>query len=184
MAARLSEIVEDGELDNTEFGWTIGWIKLRGQAEPLRLKLAGNCHPDLAGWKFRIVRTDAPQNNGPGKTDPACYEFLDRDQSGHVGDITADQMLKQFDIPDDEAVDRLRRGESPPFTWRKSLYLEWFSNANGRIVIQCTRLAVERIGEHAFELTAEQYADQLIQNHQEMSYFLTQLDDALGHGDA
>lgn len=183
MAARLSEVVEGGELDNTQFGWTIGWIKLRDQPEPLRLKLAGNCHPDLAGWKFQIVRIEEPRDDGPGATNPACYDFLDRDQSGHVGDITADQMLKQFDMPDDEAFERLREGESPPFTLRKSLYLEWFSNANGRIVIQCTRLAVERLGERAFELTAEQYANQLIQNHQEMSYFLTQLDDALGNGE-
>ncbi len=32
-------------------------------------------------------------------------------------------------------MQRLMAGEKPPFTWRKCLYLEWFSNANGRVVI-------------------------------------------------
>ncbi len=58
MAWRPTEWVLEGELDNTTQGWTIGWIRLQDRDEPLRLKLAGNCHPDLAGWKFRIVRTE------------------------------------------------------------------------------------------------------------------------------
>ncbi len=29
-----------------------------GFADRFQLKLAGNCHPDLAGWKFRIHRIE------------------------------------------------------------------------------------------------------------------------------
>ena len=91
MAWRPSEWVTDGEIDNTILGWTVGWVKIRGRDDPLRLKLAGNCHPDLAGWKFKIVRTDPI----PDWAEPLT--LLDRiatDQSGHVGDVTADQDIK------------------------------------------------------------------------------------------
>ena len=58
MAWRPSDWVLEGELDNTILGWTTGWLKIEGIEKPLQLKLAGNCHPDLAGWKFKIVRTE------------------------------------------------------------------------------------------------------------------------------
>lgn len=54
-------------------------------------------------------------------------------------------MIKHHDIPNDELVRRLVAGEKRPVTWRKNLYLEWFSNANGRVVIQGTRLEVKRL---------------------------------------
>jgi len=107
------------------------------------------------------------------------YSGIKLDQSGHVGDITADQMVKHSDIPTSELLRRMRAGENPPFTMRKCLYLEWYSNANGRAVIQSTRLEVERIGERAFELTEDQWREQANQNAEEMSHFMAQLGDAL-----
>lgn len=53
MAWRPAHLVQAGELDNTQLGWTTGWLELDGFEHRLELKLAGNCHPDLAGWKFR-----------------------------------------------------------------------------------------------------------------------------------
>lgn len=181
MAWRPEHLVQSGEIDNTTLGWTIGWLELDGIDEPLQLKLAGNCHPDLAGWKFRIHRVD------PDLTEDieakADYTSISLDQSGHVGDITADQMIKHHDIPVDELVRRLMAGEKPPFTWRKCLYLEWYSNANGRVVIQSTRLEVERIGERAFELTEDQWKEQAMQNADELGHFMAQLGDALEQTD-
>ena len=182
MAWRPEHLVIAGELDNTEPGWTIGWLELEGCPERLRLKLAGNCHPDLAGWKFRIKRvTPAPPKDFDGE-EPPPYEEINPDQSGHVGDITADQMIKDYEMPTEELVQRLHAGEEPEFTWRKCLYLEWFSNHNGRVVIQSPRLEVERIGDQAFELSEAQWRDQQFQNQQEMDYFITQLEDALEDG--
>lgn len=174
MAWRPSDWVLDGELDNTTPGWTSGWIQLQGIDEPLQLKLAGNCHPDLAGWKFRIVRSE-PIPEWVGTMD---YTGIATDQSGTIGDVTADQMLRHYECSWDEFVRRLHEGNPPPTTLRKSLYLEWFSNHNGRVVIQCTRLAVERIGERAFELTDEQWSEQAKNNDEEMSFFLHQIGDA------
>jgi hypothetical protein len=180
MAWRPDHLVQAGELDNTQLGWTIGWLELEGFPKRLQLKLAGNCHPDLAGWKFRIKRVLPPLKEESDPTEAPDYSGISLDQSGNVGDITADMVIKHFEIPTDELVRRLRNGEKPPFTWRKCLYLEWYSNHNGRIVIQSTRLEVERIGERAFELSNEQWIEQSRQNQQEIEYFMTQLGDALG----
>lgn len=182
MAWRPNQLVQAGELDNTQRGWTIGWLQLDGFADRLQLKLAGNCHPDLAGWKFRIHRIE-PELPGDKFQDdedaPVDYSGISLDQSGHVGDITADQMIKHHDISNYELVRRLLAGEKPPYTWRKCLYLEWFSNTNGRVVIQSTRLEVERLGERAFELTEEEWREQAKRNAEEINYFVAQLEDAL-----
>jgi hypothetical protein len=180
MAWRPGEWVLAGQLDNTVSNWTTGSIQLRGREEPLQLKLLGNCHPDLAGWKFRIVRSDpipdwvAYQNENSDR--------IVSDQSGTIGEVTADQVLRHFDCSVDEFLRRMGEGDPPPTTLRKSLYLEWFSNHNGRVVIQSTRLAVQRIGERAFELTQQKWAEQAKRNREEMGYFMHALGDALDGG--
>ncbi|GAA4467450.1 hypothetical protein [Novipirellula rosea] len=181
MAWRPTHLVQAGELDNTQLGWTVGWLQLEGFAERMQLKLSGNCHPDLAGWKFRINRESPELDRGFGGDEPPDYSGISLDQSGVVGDITADQVIKHHEIPTEELLRRLRAGEKPPFTLRKCLYLEWFSNHNGRVVVQSTRLAVERLGEQAFELTEAQWHEQSRQNQEEMNFFMTQLGDALGN---
>lgn len=179
MAWRPSDWVLEGELDNTTPGWTVGWVRLQGREEPLQLKLAGNCHPDLAGWKFRIVRTDPI----PDWADKPVYDGIATDQSGTIGDVTADQVLHHYECSSEEFVRRIYEGNRPPTTLRKALYLEWFSRRNGRVVIQDTRLAVERIGERAFELTEQQWVEQAKQNREDMSFFMYQLGDALSKMD-
>jgi hypothetical protein len=175
MAWRPSDWVLEGELDNTQLGWTIGWMRIQGRDEPLKLKLAGNCHPDLAGWKFRIVRTDPI----PDWAEELQLAGIATDQTGTIGDVTADQMIKHFECSPKEFVERSFAGDQPATTWRKCLYLEWYSHRNGRVVIQSTCLAVQRVGERAFELTQEQWVEQAKQNSEEMTYFMHQLGDAL-----
>ena len=178
MAWRPSDWVIEGELDNTTQGWTTGWILIGQPDDPIKLslKLAGNCHPDLAGWKFKIVRID-PR---PDWAEPlSCLDSFSTNQSGHVGDITADQTLKHFECSTEEFIRRSNLGEPPPTTWRKALYLEWFSHTNGRIVIQSTSLTVERQGERAFQLSDQQWEAQQKQNAEEINFFMTQLGDAL-----
>ncbi len=176
MAWRPTDWVVEGELDNTTRGWTTGWIRLEG-AEPLKLKLAGNCHPDLAGWKFRIVRTEPSLD----RDEPIDYASIATDQAGTIGDVTANQLLQHYECSTDEFLRRCRAGNRPPTTLRKALYLEWFSHRNGRVVIQSTRLAVERLGERAFELIDEQWEEQAKQNQEEMAFFMHRLADVLEH---
>jgi hypothetical protein len=63
------------------------------------------------------------------------------EQIGEAGDILADQVLRHFDCPAEEL--------------RQAVYLEWYSDQNGRVVIQDTRLGVERLGARSFELTED-----------------------------
>jgi hypothetical protein len=151
MAWRLQDLVVEGEIDNTTKGIVTGWIQFSDRPDRVRLFLLGDCHPDLAGWRFKIKR----RREVPSWAEPADSTPLAAEQSGHAGDITADQTIRDSDCPVEELLARMRAGEPPPHIMRKALYLEWYSSRNGRVVIQDTRLGVERLGERAFELTAE-----------------------------
>jgi hypothetical protein len=151
MAWRISDLVVDGELDNTVKGCVSGWLRLVGRDEPVRLELSGNCRPDLAGWRFRIVRLEPI----PKWAEPVDLDRFATEQIGEAGDILADQILRHYDCPVEELLARIRAGEPPPTDLRPALYLEWYSGSNGRVVIQDTRLGVERLGQRTFELTAE-----------------------------
>jgi PAS domain-containing protein len=59
-------------------------------------------------------------------------------QRGTIGDLTASRKVRVFDIPMPEAYLMCKRGEKPPEHMANSLYLEWFSEANGRVVIEST----------------------------------------------
>ncbi|WP_417731626.1 hypothetical protein, partial [Rosistilla oblonga] len=113
MAWRPSDWVLEGELDNRTLDWTVGWIRLRDREEPLQLKLLGNCHPDLAGWKFQIVRTD-PIPDWVGEPN---YDGIATDQSGTIGDVTADQVLRHYECSSKEFVRRSYAGETPNATY-------------------------------------------------------------------
>ena len=52
------------------------------------------------------------------------------------------------------------------------------------MVIQSTRLEVERFGDRAFELTEQQWQEQRQQNRNEMGFFMTQIGDALESNEA
>jgi hypothetical protein len=177
MAWRPSDWVLAGELDNTTPNRTVGWLRLPDREDPLQLRLVGNCHPDLAGWKFRIVRVD-PIPEWAGKNP---FADIATDQTGTIGDVTADQMIKHFDCSTEEFVRLSHEGQQPETAWRKALYLEWFSHKNGRVVIQSTWLSVERIGERAFVLTDEEWKEPARLNGEEMSHFMFQVTDTLNN---
>jgi hypothetical protein len=151
MAWRLQDLVVEGELDNSTRGLVKGWIQFSDRPDRVLLFLKGNCHPDLAGWRFKIVR----RRNVPSWAEPADSTPLTAEQLGHAGDITANQSIRDSDCPADELLARIRAGEPAPHIMRKALYIEWYSHHNGRVVIQDTRLGVERLGQQVFELTAD-----------------------------
>ena len=151
MAWRIADLVLEGEIDNRVKGRVVGWLRLSDRAERLELDLCGDCHPDLAGWRFRIQRL----RDVPEWEEPVDATGLTNVQAGDAGDITADQVLRDFDCSVQEFLARRRAGEPVPETLRKALYLEWYSHSNGRVVVQSTRLGVETIGPRSFELTED-----------------------------
>ena len=147
MAWRFHEHILRGELDNTVRGRVTGRIWLAGIAEPITLDLRGDCAPDLAGCTLTfenpqpIPMTDAPPS---------------LDQRGWVGDITASQKLKIHDVPMDEVMRLYKLHLPAPWHWANALYLEWFGERNGRVVVQTADFKLT-LSAPIWTLTPEEY---------------------------
>ena len=129
MAFRIHDSVVRGEIDNRGKGIVRGKIWVQGRAEPVTLELKGNAHPDLAGC---LLTFSNPQKCSPHPG----LDTLNPIQRGTIGDLTASRKVRVFDVPLSEALDMIHRQEKPPEHMANSLYLEWFSEANGRVVIE------------------------------------------------
>jgi len=114
MAFRIHDSVVRGEIDNREKGIVRGKIWLEGQPEPIALHLRGNAHPDLAGCFLTFVNP-CPRLPHPHQ------DALNRTQRGVAGDLTA--------------AHKVRVSENSP-NMANAVYLEWFSETNGRVVIE------------------------------------------------
>jgi hypothetical protein len=129
MAFRIHDSVVRGEIDNRVKGVVRGKIWVEGRAEPVTLEFKGNAHPDLAGCRLTFTN--------PLKRIPhPGLDTLHPVQRGTIGDLTASRKVRVFDIPTNEAYLMCKRGEKPPEHMANCLYLEWFSEANGRVVIE------------------------------------------------
>jgi len=129
MAFRIHDSVVRGEIDNREKGAVRGRIWVEGRAEPVVLELKGNAWPDLAGCLLTFT------NPQPRVAHPHL-DSLDSLQRGSIGDLTASRKVRVFDVPLSEALEQIRRKEKPPEHMANCLYLEWFSEANGRVVVE------------------------------------------------
>ena len=162
MAWRIADNIVRGEIDNRTPGLVHGEIWLAGIKVPLTLKLIGNGHKDLAGCKLTF-------SNPAPKADPSLT--LKPDQTGTVGDMTAARKVRVIDNLDYEAIN-----DDQPFSEHMAnvLYLEWFSDTNGRVVIESTDYEIE-IGEPAWRLSPEDESRQLEANAEAMQSFMDQI---------
>lgn len=129
MAWRIQNSVVRGEIENRVKGIVRGQIWIEGRAEPVVLELKGNARPDLAGCLLTFTN---PQRPSP---DPRLVS-LHPVQCGTIGNLTASRKVRVFDAPLAQALAMIRRQEEPPEHLVNSLYLEWFSETNGRVVIE------------------------------------------------
>lgn len=129
MAWRIHDSVIRGEIDNRVKGIVRGKLRLNGLAGPVTLELEGNACPDLAGCLLEF--------RNPAKTFPMPKKLkFNPLQRGKIGNLTASQKARVLTIPDEEAFEMMDRGENPPTRMANALYLEWFSEGNGRVVIE------------------------------------------------
>jgi hypothetical protein len=171
MAFRIEDSVVRGEIDNRTKGIVRGKIWLEGRAEPLTLELKGNAHPDLAGCLLTF--------NNPGSPFPHPHlESLAPLQRGAVGDITASRKARVLDIPVAEAYLMAKRKEKPPEHLANSLYIEWFSETNGRVVIESTDYQLT-ISAPEWRLTEEEDQQRARDSEEAMQDFLKKLTDAV-----
>ena len=148
MAWRFHEHILRGELENTVRGRVTGRIWLAGIAGPLTLDLRGDCAPDLAGCTLAFENPNAV---------PIGQDAVPNlEQRGWVGDITASQKLKVHDVPMEEVMRLYKLGEPAPWHWANALYLEWFSERNGRVVIQTGEFQMT-LSAPAWTLTPDEY---------------------------
>ena len=146
MAWRIHEHILRGEIDNRTRGRVTGRLWLPGVEAPLVLDLRGDCAPDLAGC---LLTFENP------KPEPAQDDPPSEMQHGWVGDITASQKLKVPDVPIEEFI----RMKNAPWHWANTLYLEWFSEANGRVVVQTHRCREGRTSQSRADCRLRRHRD-------------------------
>lgn len=155
MAWRIDEAVIRGEIDNRTRGRVTGRLWMAGVTEPVVLDLAGDCHRDLAG-RFLEFANPLPK--------AANLTSLAPRQQGCVGDMTASRKVRVPDIPLDQIGEYTRAGQPFPSHWGNALYLEWFSDANGRVVIETASFELRIIGDSTWEMTVAEDETQRIVN--------------------
>lgn len=166
MACRIDDAVIRGEIDNTVEGRTTGRIWLLGRDEPLTLDLDGDCWRDLAGARLSF-------ENPEPSADPDA-ETLALLQSGVVGDVTASRKARVATVSEDEIQALHAAGREIPYEWKNLLYLEWFSEANGRVLIETSdyRLTVT---EHLWQMDSDSEQAQQLANLHAMRDFMATL---------
>ena len=132
MAWRPYENLVQGELDNTILGKVTGWmVFLRRGDIPLKVSfyLEGDFHEDIRGKKIKLTNAN-PKYKDEGLNENVTYmDGFSEIQTGGVGDITAgipvDGVVPYVDYP----------------------YIEWYSEENGRVVLELDHDQVEIIEE-------------------------------------
>jgi hypothetical protein len=166
MALRLDDSVVRGELDNTVRGRVTGRLWLLNQEEPIAIDLAGDCWCDLAGRRITFVNPN-PQ--------PTPRQRLSGPQTGQVGDITASRKVRVPALPLDEWLNRRRLGLEAPECLGNALYVEWYSERDGRVVIETATFGLE-VSLPEWEMTVEQETDQRRRNAVALRGFLDRLE--------
>ena len=163
VAWRIEQAVIRGEIDNTVEGRTTGSIWLAGCDAPLQLSLDGDCWRDLAGTRLRFAN--------PTPEAGAETAGLAVDQCGVIGDMTASRKCKVPAVSDEE-FDRLESEQKEiPHEWRNTLYLEWFSEFNGRVVIESSDFILT-ISDHLWDLDEDAEEAQKLANLNAMRDFM------------
>jgi hypothetical protein len=171
MAFRIHDSVVRGEIDNRVKGIVRGKIWVEGRAAPVVLKLEGNAWPDLAGCLLTFTN---PQKRVPH----AHLDSLEPVQRGSIGDLTASRKVRVFDLPLEEALAMIRRKEKPPEHMANCVYLEWYSVANGRVVIESADYKLT-ISAPEWRMTPEEDEQRASQAAAGMEGFMKQLTEAI-----
>lgn len=164
MAWRIDDALVRGELDNSGEGKVTGRIWLLGRNEPLELELDGDCWRDLAGGKLSFIN--------PAPRPQPELAVLGTEQRGVVGDITASHKIRVATSGIEEIEALQASGEPVPYAWRPSFYFEWFSQQNGRVLIEATDLQISA-SEAAWTMDADAEQAQQLLNLQAMRDYIT-----------
>ena len=162
MAWRIEGSVVWGEIDNRKRGSVEGRVWLAGRSDPLVLRLGGNCHGDLAGCRL-VFSNPAPK--------PDSGLTLDSDQRGVVGDITASHKVRVIEGFDYEAI---KAGKKLPEHLASAVYVEWFSERDGRVVIESADYEIS-VSEPVWKMSPKEEEQQHRANAEAMQSYVDRL---------
>ena len=128
MVWRLRKHVVRGQIDNRERGRVRGRLWLAGLDEPVELDLRGNAAPDIAGC---LLTFENPHHPIP-ISQPRKLSLL---QKGVIGELTASRKVRVLEVSLTDAFERKKHGLRVPEHLANYLYLEWFSETNGRVLL-------------------------------------------------
>jgi hypothetical protein len=92
--------------------------------------------------------------------------------------MTASRKARVFDGRVEQAYAMLKRKEKPPEHLANSLYLEWFSETNGRVVIESADYQVT-ISSPEWQLTRDENEQRAREVAQAMTQFVEKLTPAI-----
>ncbi len=171
MAWRIDKQAISGEIDNRMRDRVTGRIWLKGLNEPVILNLEGNPWRDMAGNMLRFTNPDPEAENLDG------FALV---QEGVVGDITASRKVKVPDCSMDEVGQYYAARKPLPWHWGNSLYLEWYSKCNGRVVIESATFKLEiGVAQPAWTMTPEDEVEQQHANAKALSCFMALITSAV-----
>ncbi|MBN1672745.1 MAG: hypothetical protein JXR37_17005 [Kiritimatiellae bacterium] len=165
MAWRLAQSVVRGEIDNRTRGRVSGKLWLLGRAQPVALSLDGDCLMDIAGCRLVF------ENPDPVPGDPVSLAPI---QAGVVGNMTASRKVRVPDVPVEEAILLKKAGRFVPEHTGNCLYLEWFSEKNGRVVVETADFRLE-VSSPAWRMSEAEHAGQAEANSEAMTAFMQRL---------
>jgi hypothetical protein len=139
--------------------------------QPVVLELKGNAWPDLAGCLLTFTN---PQKPAP----MLRPEELSLEQRGRIGDLTASRKVRVPAVPMDEFLNWPKGKGRPPSRWANCLYLEWFSEVNGRVVIESADYRLN-ISPPLWRLTREEEKQRAKDAAEGMNWFMQQLTKAI-----
>lgn len=170
MAWRLGGSVIKGEIDNRKRGHVSGRLWLFGRDEPIELSLDGDCYRDIAGSRLTFVNP---------KPEAGDHINLAAIQEGTVGDMTASKRVRVLDVSTEQAMAMREAGERIPERLSNSLYLEWYSTRNGRVVIESSDFAID-ISEPEWRMSDEEEMLQAQTSHEAAEEWVERLAAAEG----
>ncbi len=136
MAFRIGNWVIRGEVDCRVRGKISGKLWLSGRSDPIRLNLEGTPEQDLAGCLLKF-KSREQETGEPFPTS------LVSSQIGKAGTLTASRKLRIPSVPKAEWLACIAAKRPFPSHWTNAIYLEWFSEANGRIVVEIAEAGCE-----------------------------------------
>ena len=125
MAWRPTHYLIEGLLDNTTLGQVTGWMRFAGKKQKVMFDLTGDFHRDIRGAKIYLKG-------------PVCTRSFNS--------VKAAEYMKGFSIHQKGKTGDITAGFAPADYVSGRVYIEWYSEANGRVVIELPQENVEVIG--------------------------------------